>query len=119
VNQGRWLELEVSDTGVGIPQESLAMIFEKFCQLDTTSTRLHGGVGIGLYLVKRFATVLSGDVMVQSHVGKGSTFTVTIPFIPAGFAATQDSKAQDLRANSSLAPSRPEQPVGHRLSGAR
>jgi|GEM_PF-2068297 len=119
VNQGRWLELEVSDTGVGIPQESLAMIFEKFCQLDTTSTRLHGGVGIGLYLVKRFATVLSGDVTVQSEVGKGSTFTVTIPFIAPGFIATQDTNAEDQRTNFSLAPSRPERPNGHRLSGTR
>jgi K+-sensing histidine kinase KdpD len=107
------------DTGVGIPQESLPRIIEKFCQLDTTSTRLHGGVGIGLYLVKRFATVLSGDVTVQSQVGKGSTFTITIPFIPAGFCATQDSTTQDLRPNPSLAVSRPEQPVGHRLTGAR
>jgi signal transduction histidine kinase len=92
-NQGRWLELKVSDTGTGIPQESLAVIFEKFCQLDTTSTRLHGGVGIGLYLVKRFATVLNGDVVVDSHPGEGSTFTVTIPFVPAESAAPQDTRA--------------------------
>jgi signal transduction histidine kinase len=90
-NQGRWLELKVADTGTGIPPESLAVIFEKFCQLDTTSTRLHGGVGIGLYLVKRFATVLNGDVVVDSHLGKGSTFTVTIPFVPTEFAGPRDT----------------------------
>jgi signal transduction histidine kinase len=86
-NHGRWLEFQVADTGVGIPPESLALIFEKFCQLDATSTRVHGGVGIGLYLVKRFATVLGGDVTVKSRVGNGSTFIVTLPFIPAGFIA--------------------------------
>ncbi|HEX2226814.1 MAG TPA: ATP-binding protein [Candidatus Binatia bacterium] len=82
-NQSMWLVLEVSDTGVGIPADSLDVIFEKFCQLDATSTRLHGGVGIGLYLVNRFATVLGGEVSVKSQLGKGSTFTVTLPYIPA------------------------------------
>jgi signal transduction histidine kinase/CheY-like chemotaxis protein len=96
---GRWLELEVCDTGVGIPPESVAMIFEKFCQLDATSTRLHGGVGIGLYLVKRFSTVLNGEVTVQSQLGKGSRFTVTLPFIPAGCAANQEPTPEALSKN--------------------
>jgi two-component system chemotaxis sensor kinase CheA len=115
----RWVELAVADTGVGMPAESLALIFEKFCQLDATSTRLHGGVGIGLYLVKRFATVLGGDVMVESQVGKGSTFTVTIPFIPAGVGAVQGSNAEDRQAKINSVSSRPEQLSGRRLSGAR
>jgi signal transduction histidine kinase len=88
-NHSSWLELEVADTGVGIPPDSLALIFEKFCQLDATSTRLHGGVGIGLYLVNRFATVLGGDVAVKSQLGKGSIFTVTIPFMPANLVSHQ------------------------------
>jgi signal transduction histidine kinase len=90
-NQSSWLELQVSDTGVGMPADSLELIFEKFCQLDTTSTRLHGGVGIGLYLVNRFATVLGGDVSVKSQLGKGSTFTVTIPCNPAASVPQQDA----------------------------
>jgi signal transduction histidine kinase/DNA-binding NarL/FixJ family response regulator len=90
-NQDGWLELEVSDTGVGIPEDSLDLIFEKFCQLDATSTRLHGGVGIGLYLVNRFATVLGGDVSVRSQLGKGSTFTVSLPYIPATLLPPQDT----------------------------
>ena len=90
-HQDRCLRLEVADTGVGIPSESLALIFEKFCQLDTTSTRLHGGVGIGLYLVHRFTTVLGGEVTVKSQVGKGSTFVVMIPFIAAGLTKDQDT----------------------------
>jgi len=69
------------DTGVGMPAQSLELIFEKFCQLDATSTRLHGGVGIGLYLVKRFATVLGGDVTVESTYGEGSTFSIDLPAV--------------------------------------
>ncbi|MGH7926289.1 MAG: sensor histidine kinase, partial [Candidatus Binatia bacterium] len=97
-NHNIWLELAVADTGVGIPADSLALIFEKFCQLDATSTRLHGGVGIGLYLVNRFATVLGGDVSVESEVGKGSTFTVALPFVPTGLVTHQ--KREDLKAIS-------------------
>jgi two-component system chemotaxis sensor kinase CheA len=119
VNQSRWLELAVADTGIGMPAQSLALIFEKFCQLDATSTRLHGGVGIGLYLVKRFATVLGGDVTVESQVGRGSTFTVTIPFIPAGLVTHQGSNAQDPQTNHNLVSSRPEPPSAHRLTGTR
>jgi signal transduction histidine kinase/DNA-binding NarL/FixJ family response regulator len=97
-NQNGWLELEVADTGVGMPKDSLTLIFEKFCQLDATSTRLHGGVGIGLYLVNRFATVLGGDVSVKSELGRGSTFTVNIPFFPATLVTCQESA--DLKAAS-------------------
>ncbi len=88
---GPCLEFQVTDTGVGMPSDSLALIFEKFCQLDGTSTRLHGGVGIGLYLVKRFATALGGDVTVKSQLGAGSTFTVTLPFIAPESLSKQPS----------------------------
>jgi signal transduction histidine kinase len=87
-----WLELEVADTGVGMPADALNLIFEKFCQLDTTSTRIHGGVGIGLYLVNRFATVLGGSVSVKSELGKGSTFTVMLPYSRAGHMSHQGAK---------------------------
>jgi signal transduction histidine kinase len=96
-----WLELEVADTGVGIPEDSLASIFEKFCQLDATSTRLHGGVGIGLYLVNRFATVLGGDVTVKSRVGQGSIFTVSVP-VTAASLMTQPNAAVVKQSQSSL-----------------
>jgi signal transduction histidine kinase len=96
-----WLELEVADTGVGIPEDSLASIFEKFCQLDATSTRLHGGVGIGLYLVNRFATVLGGDVTVKSRVGQGSIFTVSVP-VTTSSLMTQPNAAVVKQSQSSL-----------------
>jgi signal transduction histidine kinase/DNA-binding NarL/FixJ family response regulator len=71
--------LSVSDTGIGIPDESLGIIFEKFTQLDSSSTREHEGIGLGLYLVRRLVELLGGSVSVESEVGAGSNFAVILP----------------------------------------
>jgi len=76
----RWVELSVADTGVGIAKEHLAKIFDKFYQVDSSETRLYGGAGLGLYIVKHFAEFLGGKIKVASEPGKGTTFTVTIPY---------------------------------------
>jgi PAS domain S-box-containing protein len=75
----RFVEFKVADTGVGIPKDNLATIFDKFYQLDSSETRLYGGVGLGLYIVKNFTELLGGKIKVDSEEGKGSTFTVTLP----------------------------------------
>jgi signal transduction histidine kinase len=77
--RARWVEFRVTDTGIGIPYEMRGAIFEKFYQVDSSETKLYGGVGLGLYIVKKFTEFLGGTVEVESEVGKGSTFRVRIP----------------------------------------
>jgi signal transduction histidine kinase len=73
------VEFKVEDTGIGIPGDKIGTIFDMFRQADSTSTRGYGGVGLGLYIVKSFTELMGGEVAVASEVGKGTTFTVTVP----------------------------------------
>jgi len=76
---GRTLKFQVADSGTGIPSEKLPHIFEKFYQVDRTSTRALDGLGLGLYIVKVFTDVLGGKITVDSHFNRGSTFTLSLP----------------------------------------
>jgi len=71
--------LEVADTGVGIPEDQLERIFERFYQVDGSASRRYGGTGLGLALVKEIVEAHGGTVKVRSDLGKGSTFRVTLP----------------------------------------
>jgi signal transduction histidine kinase len=75
----RIVEIDVTDTGIGIPREALRLIFEKFQQVDPSSTRTHGGMGLGLYIAKVYTDLLQGTLTVESEPGKGSTFTLSLP----------------------------------------
>jgi signal transduction histidine kinase len=74
--------IEVADTGMGIPEECLATIFEPFVQVHKTSTEnSRGGIGLGLSIVKRHVEQINGAIGVESELGKGSVFRVTLPRI--------------------------------------
>jgi signal transduction histidine kinase len=68
----------VSDTGIGIPAEAQSQIFERFSRVEGTSEQF-GGLGLGLFIVRRLVQQLGGTIAVSSEVGRGSTFTVTLP----------------------------------------
>jgi signal transduction histidine kinase len=73
------VNVEVADTGIGIAADQLERIFERFYQIDGSSTRRYGGTGLGLALVKEIVTAHHGRVSVDSKEGKGTTFRVTLP----------------------------------------
>ena len=80
VDENHWA-LRVADTGIGIPKEHQVSIFEPFNQVDESITRTYGGVGLGLSIVKRLTAALNGVVRVESELGQGSTFTITLPYV--------------------------------------
>ena len=81
--------ISVADTGIGIPADQLALVFEEFHQVDSSHTRQYSGTGLGLSISRHFAQLLGGDITLQSTVGAGSTFTVTVPL---HYDATQSYK---------------------------
>lgn len=72
------LRVSVRDTGIGIPRDKLSIIFAPFQQADGSNTREHGGTGLGLTVCRQIATLLGGEIRVESEPGKGSTFYFTL-----------------------------------------
>jgi signal transduction histidine kinase len=73
--------IRVSDTGIGIPEEQQGAIFESFRQVDSSIRRQYGGTGLGLAIVKYLVGLMSGQIILESHMGEGSSFTITLPLV--------------------------------------
>jgi PAS domain S-box-containing protein len=72
--------IDVTDTGIGIAEDKIAHIFESYVQSDTNISRIYGGTGLGLAIVKQLAEMQNGNVSAKSTIGKGSTFSLQIPY---------------------------------------
>ena len=88
-DSGSRIRFEISDTGMGIPPEKLAAVFEKFTQADASTTRRFGGTGLGLAICRQLVELMHGEIGVSSEPGQGSTFWCSLP-LPATPSAMAD-----------------------------
>jgi signal transduction histidine kinase/ActR/RegA family two-component response regulator len=94
------LHLVVSDTGIGIPAEKIAMLFQKFTQVDSSTTRKFGGTGLGLAICRELAGLMEGRIWVESQEGEGSAFHLVCPLPRA-------AEAQVMRSGVEATPAEP------------
>ncbi len=117
--KGDRVEIEVEDNGIGIPRDQLDRIFERFAQVERRATRRQEGTGIGLALVKEIVSQHGGTVAVESELGRGSTFTVSLPRGAAGVIIAVEDDALSLsvverKPPQEAAPAAAARPAGHR-----
>jgi PAS domain S-box-containing protein len=98
--ESRTLRIEIRDSGIGIPAEQLGLIFQKFAQADSTVARRFGGTGLGLPISAELLRLMGGTIVVESELGKGSTFTVRLPLI-----STAKVERSKIAAIETVAPS--------------
>jgi PAS domain S-box-containing protein len=88
-DDGDWLELVVSDTGIGIEEEFIDKLFHEFAQEDSSATRRFGGTGLGLTICQRLCSMMGGEIHVESTAGVGTTFTVRLPAIASRYSEAE------------------------------
>jgi signal transduction histidine kinase/CheY-like chemotaxis protein len=99
---GVWLTMHVKDTGIGIPQDKQSLIFDVFTQADSSTARRFGGTGLGLAISRSLVEMMGGELWVQSHIGKGSTFSFTVHLQAAMTSDAQATVNQALRGRTVL-----------------
>jgi signal transduction histidine kinase/ActR/RegA family two-component response regulator len=90
------IEIEVNDTGIGIDEKYYDTIFERFRQVEEGFTRDYGGAGLGLAISKKICEILSGEILVNSEKGKGTSFIVKLPYINSGTATSEAKMPPDI-----------------------
>lgn len=93
-------QIQVSDSGIGIPSEDIPHLFQKFYRVDNSATRTIGGTGLGLYICKRIVELYQGRIWVESNLGKGSTFFINLPRL-----TTEQALEKQKNQSSVVAPS--------------
>jgi len=96
------IRFTVQDTGIGIPQDKLKEVFNRFVQASESTTRIFGGTGLGLSIVKSLVDILDGTIQLHSEVGKGSTFTMEFPMKVITDVVMKDDMEKDIDISTSL-----------------
>ncbi|GJQ19652.1 MAG: hypothetical protein HBSIN02_00070 [Bacteroidia bacterium] len=105
------LSFSVKDSGIGIEEKNIPLVFEEFQQIDSSHSRKYKGTGLGLPISRRLARMLGGDLVAESEFGKGSTFTLTIPPVYKPDAATEEKPARGARSTTAPAEARASAPA--------